>query len=250
MLTPVSTPLIELLACPACSADLEDAPGGLVCSTCGRSYPLRSGVPDLLRTTPSETPPPHFAGRALESIVAVPAVYDLVQRLAGAESLFRRMRPVLAQTEGAVVLDAGAGTGSLEALLPPSAHYLWLDTDSQKLTGFRKKSTAPAILGDATRIPLRDRSVDWAMSIGVSHHLDDDELGRMLDELRRVANRRLFFLDAVLNPTYTSRLLWRYDRGRHPRSADTLRRLLAARFTIVSDEEFTIRHRYLLVTAK
>jgi hypothetical protein len=71
----------------------------------------------------------------------------------------------------------------------------------------------------------------------------------MLDELRRVATR-VFFLDAVLAPRLRSRLLWRYDRGRHPRSAATLREELAARFELLDDEEFNVQHRYLLVTGK
>jgi SAM-dependent methyltransferase len=249
MLGQMSTQLTALLACPSCRADLKASPGGFVCSKCGRSYPSNGGVPDLVGKTFSQAPMPGVIGRAVESIVATPAVYDFVQRLAGAESVIRRIRPVLAQMEGAIVLDAGAGTGSLEAHLPSSAQYLWLDTDPQKLAGFRKRSTTPAILGDATRIPLRDRSVDWAVSIGVSHHLDDDGLRRMLDELRRVARGRLLFLDPVLTSKFTSRLLWRYDRGRHPRGAADLRRELAARFSIDFDEEFTVRHRYLLVTA-
>lgn len=90
----------------------------------------------------------------------------------------------------------------------------------------------------------------WAVCVGVSHHLDDDRLGRMLDELRRVLRRRLFFLDAVLTPTWISKLLWRYDRGRHPRTADALRREIRARFRIVTDEEFGVLHEYLLVTAR
>jgi hypothetical protein len=88
------------------------------------------------------------------------------------------------------------------------------------------------------------------VSIGVSHHLADGELGNMLHEVHRVTRGWLLFVDAVLTPGLTSRLLRRYDRGRHPRRADSLRRLLAARFEIVSDKEFTIRHRYLLVTAR
>jgi SAM-dependent methyltransferase len=211
---------------------------------------MHDGVPNLLLGPPAEGEPqdPTLAQRALHSVVAVPFVYDLVQKLAGAQRIFERMRPILEQTGGAIVLDAGAGTGTVEALLPRSARYVWLDPDQQKLSGFRHKSEAPAVLGDATRIPFKDGSVDWAISIAVSHHLDDEELAGMLDELRRVVRKRLFFLDAVVTPAYASRLLWRYDRGRHPRSADSLRNQLATRFDIVSDEEFTVLHRYLLVT--
>jgi uncharacterized protein YbaR (Trm112 family) len=243
-------PLTELLACPSCRGELTTATDSLSCTGCGRSYAMHHGVPNLLLGPPAEAEPqdPTLAQRALHSVVAVPFVYDFVQRLAGAQRIFERMRPILEQTDGAIVLDAGAGTGTVEALLPRSARYVWLDPDPQKLNGFRHKSEAPAVLGDATRIPFKDGLVDWAISIAVSRHLDDEELAGMLDELRRVVRKRLFFLGAVVTPAYASRLLWRYDRGRHPRSADSLRKQLATRFDIVSDEEFTVLHRYLLVT--
>jgi hypothetical protein len=71
----------------------------------------------------------------------------------------------------------------------------------------------------------------------------------MLDELRRVTRERVVFVDAVVSPRLTSRALWRYDRGRHPRSADVLKRELEARFEVVAAEEYTILHRYLLARA-
>jgi SAM-dependent methyltransferase len=247
---PVWRQFRELLACPSCRGEFLETPEGIICSLCGRTYPDHDGVPNLLPGPPVEADPrrPGLAGLALGPIEGIPFIDDLIQRLAGARRISRRIRPLLAEADGTLVLDSGAGTGNFEALLPRSARYLWLDTDSRKLARFRRKSRAPAILGDATRLPLRDRSVDWALAVGMSHHLSDDELGRMLDELRRVVRERLFFLDAVVTPAVTSRLLWRYDRGRHPRTADLLRKQLATRFNIVRDEEFTVLHRYLLVT--
>ena len=248
----MSRPPIELLACPACRGELVDEPAALACTACGRRFSVEDGVPNLLleRSTVSEQRPPGLVGRATSALVARPFVHDRVQRLAGATPLFDRIRPTLAGAEGGLVLDVGAGTGTLEPLLPSSSRYVWLDADPTKLVGFKAKSRSPAILGDAAAMPLRDRSVDWTASLGVSHHLDDGELAQMLDELRRVTRDRVFFLDAVVTPARTSRLLWRYDRGRHPRPAEVLRRELAARFEIVSVDEFTIRHRYLVVTAR
>jgi SAM-dependent methyltransferase len=236
----VSGTIAELLACPACGGSLDEKRDGVVCMACGRSYPRQNDAPVLLLEPPADQAPPGRVGHALASIVAQPRAYDLVQRLAGLDNVARRIRPVLAQMEDALVLDAGAGTGIVEALLPTSARYLWLDPDPRKLRGFRAKSHAPALLADATRLPLRDRSVDWALSTFVSHHLD---------ELRRVSTR-VFFLDAVLTPRLRSRLLWRYDRGRHPRTADALRDELGARFRLVTDEEFAVHHRYLLLTGE
>jgi len=242
---------VELLACPSCGGELRAVPAdSIACDGCGRSYPLLQGTPNLLLSAPTDSAtPPGLVARTLQRVVAVPAVYDTVQRLAGSRSLGLRLAEVLASADGALVLDAGAGTGSLESLLPSGARYLWLDADERKLAGFRTKSDSPAVLADATRIPLKDGSVDWAVSVGVSHHLDDAEFERSLDELRRVARDRVVFLDAVLSDAATSRVLWRYDRGRHPRTAEVLRGVLAKRFDVLDEQEFTVRHRYLLVVA-
>lgn len=248
----VSAKINSLLVCPACHADLAETPAALSCASCGRTYPVLDGVPRLqvAPSPPEDQRPRGTVRRALASIVALPFVYDVVQRLVGIETIYGRIRPLLGPTEGALVLDAGAGTGNLERLLPESARYIWLDPDPQKLRGFRANSQAPALIADATRIPFRDQSVDWVVSAFVSHHLDDDQLAQMLNELGRVMKDRLLFLDAVDAPARMSRLLWRYDRGRHPRSAERLIGELRGRFEIDSAEEFTILHRYLLVNAR
>jgi SAM-dependent methyltransferase len=248
----VASEISDLLACPTCHGPLDDVGEELTCETCARSYPFVNGVPNLTLTTLAEIEPspPGLLARAITALVAIPVVYDLLQSLAGKEATYRRLAASLEGTAGSLVLDAGAGTGNLEELLPSSASYLWLDPDPQKLAGFRRKSDATAILGDATRIPLKDDSVDWAICIGVSHHLDDRELSTMLSELRRVSREKICFLDAVVTERLMSRLLWRYDRGRHPRTATSLKRELEAHFALESSEEFTVRHRYLLALAR
>jgi uncharacterized protein YbaR (Trm112 family) len=242
---------LDLLACPNCLGALQEEGDSLSCSSCGRAYPIRQGVPDLLPARPQNglDVAPGPVGRALAAIIRAPRAYDLLQRVAGARETRKRLGRVLEHATGKVVLDVGAGTGSVEAALPPGARYIWLDADPQKLNGFRTKSPSQAILGDATKLPLRDRSVDWAVSAGLSHHLDDAELGLMLDELRRVAREGVVFVDAVQSRAPASRLLWRYDRGQHARPAATLWRELQRRFEVVEAQEFRLLHRYLLVKA-
>jgi uncharacterized protein YbaR (Trm112 family) len=230
----------DLLICTACRGELNERPDSLLCDSCGRTYPIRDGVPNLLKDKPTNglDVAPGLLGQAIGAVVRIPHAYDVVQRLAGADETLGRIRRALADSAGEVVLDVGAGTGAVEAALPAGARYLWLDADPQKLEGFRARSASPAILGNATNLPLADESVDWAVSVGVSHHLDDGELGLMLD-----------FVDAVRTPTPASRLLWRYDRGRHARPAVSLWRELDRRFDVVAAEEFRLLHRYLLVKA-
>jgi ubiquinone/menaquinone biosynthesis C-methylase UbiE len=158
------------------------------------------------------------------SLVSRPWVYDRVQAIMGARRVTRRLAPHLEATSGDLVLDVGAGTGSVKTVLPTSATYLWLDNDPSKLYGFKgKEPAALAILGDATRISLKDKSVDDAVCVAVSHHLSDDQLPRFFAELARVVRKQFIFLDAVERKESTvSRLLWKYDQGSHPRSVEAL----------------------------
>jgi uncharacterized protein YbaR (Trm112 family) len=48
-------PVAELLACPACLGNLRAEESRLVCTACGRSYPVVDGIPVLIAeraTTP------------------------------------------------------------------------------------------------------------------------------------------------------------------------------------------------------
>lgn len=175
----------------------------------------------------------------VHALVARPAIYNLVQRLAGATVLHRRLAPYLADAQ--TVLDVGAGTGMLRALVPGA--YVWLDTDQQKLRGYAGDC---ALLGDATALPMAAQSIDTGLCVAVSHHLCDAALPRLFSELARVC-RRVIFLDAVWSPErWRGRLLWRYDRGAHPRTAESLRAAMAARFRLEAWETMTVQHRYVL----
>ena len=185
----------------------------------------------------------------IHSIVAKPAVYNAVQWLAGLDYTRRRLQPHYAQTAGRVALDVGAGTGLYLSCFPESARYLWLDNDPQKLSGFRARGAArlPAMLGDATRLGLKDKSVDYATCTAVTHHLTDMQLSAFVHELARVVRCKLILQDAVQSNGWISRLLWKYDRGSHPRSAKALLAAIEVRFEIERVEYYSIYHRYLLL---
>ncbi|MBL7084728.1 MAG: Trm112 family protein [Candidatus Omnitrophica bacterium] len=40
--------LLKILACPACKADVELKENKIVCTKCGRKYPIRDGIPIML----------------------------------------------------------------------------------------------------------------------------------------------------------------------------------------------------------
>lgn len=190
--------------------------------------------------------------RLLHRLVSSPWIYDRVQYLLGFEQTCRRLEPHLAQTDGQIVLDVGAGTGNFAPLLPGSATYLWLDNDPQKLQGFKTKwPSGLAILGDATRICLSDKSVDYALCIALSHHLSDIELPLLFSELARVIRHKLVFLDPVeYKESKISNLLWKYDRGSYPRSVQALCSAIKPWFEIKQTERYAIYHHYMLCVGR
>ena len=40
--------LLEILACPACKAAVREEQDRLICTGCGRKYPIRDGIPVML----------------------------------------------------------------------------------------------------------------------------------------------------------------------------------------------------------
>jgi len=181
-----------------------------------------------------------------------PRVYDLIQRLAGRRVIDVRLRRILADASGAVVLDVGAGTGRLAELLPPGTTYWALDNDAEKLRRLAAKvPTARRLLRSGRETGLDDGSVDWTVCVDVTHHLDDEQLPGLVAELARLTRGRLVLVDALWTERPSlGRVLWRYDRGAHPRTAGQLRAALEVAFEIESVERFRAIHRYVLCVCR
>ena len=91
------------------------------------------------------------------------------------------------------VLDIGAGTGLLTLAAAPNVrHISALDISPVMCRHLAAKLAGPAgtnvdvLVGDATELPLADRSVDVVLSNYCFHHLSDVDKRRALHEVRRV----------------------------------------------------------------
>ena len=40
--------LLDILACPACKGDVEQKDEKIVCTRCGKKYPIKDGIPIML----------------------------------------------------------------------------------------------------------------------------------------------------------------------------------------------------------
>jgi SAM-dependent methyltransferase len=182
-----------------------------------------------------------------ERILGNAILYDAVQRAAGLERLRRRLSPSLGRLGPGTLLDVGAGTGSFYELLPPHVEYVPLDIDRRKLDRLLEKHEGlDGVVGSATALPFDDGSFDYTLCTNVAHHLSDQDLQLMLDELGRVARHQIIFVDPLRVNRLVSKLLWSIDRGSHPRSYEELVERLTSRFVSQRAEAFTILHTYVL----
>jgi SAM-dependent methyltransferase len=181
-----------------------------------------------------------------------PRVYDAIQTLAGYRATAPRLQRALAPAGGCDVLDVGAGTGNLARLLPPNARYIALDNDPAKLRRLEFKLPGTrCLLRSGLDSGLGDGEIDWTVCVAVSHHLDGEQLPQLIAELARVTGERLVFVDALATtrPGIAS-LLWRYDRGSHPRPAETLMSALRVEFELEHVERYRVFHEYLLCVGR
>ncbi len=189
---------------------------------------------------------------AADRFAAHPVVYNGLQRIFGQRKNAARVAAALADCDGKVVLDVGAGTGLYRGAVPPGAHYIWLDEDPIKLAGFRARGlSGAALLGNAVNMGIADASVDVTLCSGLSHHIADNEVGALFAELARVTRQKLVFLDAVADPeSIVSKTLWSADRGSFPREAAGLLELLGDHFVIESLARFKPAHTFVLCVCR
>lgn len=179
----------------------------------------------------------------LHKIVAIPWVYDLLQFVVRHEKLLRLLDEVLSSHNGAGIwaLDAGGGTGSLSKHWPADAHYVCMDIDGQKLSGFRLKFPhGMALQSDVTRAGIRDGAFDVVVTKFVLHHLGDEETESYLRECMRLVkpSGTLIIVDAYWDDSrHFSKLMWRFDRGSFPRPLDEIKSIVEANFQVQRWEE-------------
>lgn len=180
----------------------------------------------------------------LHALVSKPVVYNMCQATIGAGKVTHRVA-VFAREEHGWVLDVGANRGYAKRLWPDDARYVPLDLDPTML---RAADVPMAIQGDATQLPVASGSIDMALCKQISHHIADAVLDRMFDEIVRVLKPggKLIFMDAVKTPKVASKLLWRYDRGSHPRWEPDLRQYIDRHFEVRHREERWNFHLYVL----
>lgn len=135
-----------------------------------------------------ETPPREMMGRVVGFLAFVN------RWLGGSAAVERHFRGV----DGpATVLDVAAGAGDILRSLSarhPNLRPIALDLSPMMLSFAEGVSR---VRGDALRLPMRDKSVDYVISTHFFHHLPDEAIVSVLREFDRVARRGIVVNDLL-----------------------------------------------------
>ena len=187
--------------------------------------------------------------RLAHAIGSIPVLYDLVQRLVGQAKVAARVREAIELLPRGRTLDVGSAGGRMADRI--GLRPVFADVDLRPLAARRLRVGEAQVVGcDAVNLPFPDRCFDLSLCFFVSHHLSDREFRRALADLARVTAGALVFADAVRNDRrVVSRWLWRYDRGQHPRTENTIVSFLGERFDLSEVVHFSVYHQYMLCIA-
>ena len=179
------------------------------------------------------------------NFLRISAAYSAFRALAAGNGAQRFVRDVLRPREGEWILDIGCGPGDVLAYMPP-VDYVGFDSSAAYIEAARRKwsDRASFFHGCVAETSLAALpKFDTVLALGIVHHLDDDEAGKMF-ALARAAlaeGGRLVTID----PCFVDRQSWlrrtaiRCDRGRFVRHRDAYLALAGERFTEIRETLFT-----------
>ena len=138
------------------------------------------------------------------------------QRQAIFDDYFRIFPWHLLPARGGVGLDVGCGTGRWSVQVAPRVQHLHLlDPSAEALSvakdNLRGMNNVSYHLGSVAAIPLPPKSLDFAFSLGVLHHVPDTEaaIAAISDKLKTNAPFLIYLYYALDNRPIWYRLLWR-----------------------------------------
>lgn len=188
----------------------------------------------------------------LHKVVSNPDVYNALQYLVGVQYVQKQIQnrlPSVANKKE-IFLDLGGGTGINSHLVPSGGTYICLDIDCEKLLKY--KSIYPngsALLSNGTFLPFADGSVDYILFSAVSHHLEYLVLIQLVEETARVLkpSGKFLLLDPLWPPNNPiGSILWKFDRGSFPHTAEELRNIIKMNYVIQFEDRFSVFHQYVL----
>lgn len=185
----------------------------------------------------------------LRRIFGIPFIYDAFQNFIGANSLKKMMIQLhIDPCCNARILEIGCGPGKNIEYLPHSIEYVGCDQSSKYIQSAKRNYGEIGqfhCMSVADINKIDDHKFDIILSIGVLHHLSDELILELCQEMKGVLKEGGYFL--ALEPCWTETQSWinrkimSYDRGEYIRNINQYCKLLDICFKQCEGKEIQTR---------
>ena len=169
---------LDLFRCVACDGDLNASDGGLDCTRCGASDPIRDGGL-VIKDDPAAD---NRIARDFYNSALWPKFRFWEWFFFVCNGGEKRCRNVilrhLPQQANLKLLDVAIGDGAYLGWLPKDWRITGIDVSSAQLAACRRRNPdrdLRLLLGEAENLPFRDHKFDAVLSIGGFNHFSDPE---------------------------------------------------------------------------
>jgi len=217
----VAEEVLAILRCLDCQNSLNSEADGLVCTGCGRQYPLLNGV---VRFVGAQEYAGSF-GFQWKLYARTQLDNETSQK---SERAFRRRTGFKPEDlAGKLVLDVGCGMGRFaEVATRWGAHVVGIDLSLASEVAAKNLADRDATIfqADVFKLPFAPESFDYIYSIGVLHHTPDCERAfKSLPRLLKPGGRIAIWLYSSYNPWYRMSDVYRkVTRRMSPQTLHTL----------------------------
>lgn len=152
----------------------------------------------------------------------------------------------------ATLIDLGGGSAPYRHLWPSTWSYICVDPDSRVSDRVNRQESTLFLSASADAVPMESGSADVVVMLAMSHHLDDAALLESRQEVQRLLrdDGLLIFMDGLRGSRVRSRIGWKLDVGKWPRTDQVLLDWLSGVGTIIHEERFSLLHDVLLVVVR
>ena len=253
--SPIRQELLSLLVCPEDHAALEGWDGLaeealLICTECGRTYPVEDGIPNLLpealRAAEHSGADPEDTSEAAEKrreMAARDAQVVDYDKMVGLKVFTTVELPLtlryLAPEPDHLLLEGGCGTGRMTPTFARVCRgLLCVDFSGESIRVAKSKITADVadkvlfVQADLSKLPLRSQAFDRVGSFGVFEHIPTVEArDRAIADMARVLKDRTYGGRLAISAyRWGPPLTWMSEREGHHGGGIYFRRFTMAEF--------------------
>lgn len=171
--------------------------------------------------------------RLANKLSEYPVAYTFLRKII--EANFTSQRKVISKelSNSGLILDIPCGIGEFSVFFDKD-RYVGVDLNEEYVRYGVKKYKKNLMVGDATQLVFDDESFDSVLISGFLHHLNNEEVVKVLDESYRVLKKdgKLLLIEDAPGRSFISKYLQRYDVGTNIRSIDYYHKILSEKFKI------------------